>query len=199
MHTLFHFRIRTVILLIAVLILFLGLFQLGNFVSTPSSQPIPSDLIVTLGGDSGARVMKALDLYKLGYAPKILITGIDGGEPQIRPAYLTWQALFFAQQGVKKNVLLFDTESANTWQEALNTKKLMEQQGLHHVIVVSDPPHMRRLSWVWGRVFADSGMQFRLVPSNMSGWRADEWWLNEKSAQFVLAEIVKFMYYLVRY
>ncbi|MEB0164716.1 YdcF family protein, partial [Glaciimonas sp. CA11.2] len=92
--------------------------------------------------------MKALDLYKLGYAPKILITGIDGGEPQIRPAYLTWQALFFAQQGVKKNVLLFDTESANTWQEALNTKKLMEQQGLHHVIVVSDPPHMRRLSWV---------------------------------------------------
>ena len=28
---------------------------------------------------------------------------------------------------------------------------------LDRVIVVSDPPHMRRLSWVWGKAFEGSG------------------------------------------
>jgi hypothetical protein len=67
------------------------------------------------------------------------------------------------------------------------------------VLVVSDPPHMRRLSWVWGRVFAGSGKTYTLVASNMENWDAGHWWRTSLNAQFVFAEYIKLGYYLFTY
>ena len=65
--------------------------------------------------------------------------------------------------------------------------------------MVSDPPHMRRLSWVWGRVFAESGRHFTLVASDMEEWDAEHWWRISSNAQFVFAEYIKLAYYLFQY
>ncbi|MEW5771876.1 MAG: YdcF family protein [Pseudomonadota bacterium] len=171
----------------------------GRFVSGPEDAPARADLIVALGGDGGNRVREVLRLYATNHAPRILLTGIESGDPLTRPAYLEWRAKFLATQGVPASALLFDTRSGNTWEEAGNTLALMQQHGWHRVLVVSDPPHLRRLSWVWGEVFAHSGLEFRLVPSPMPGWEAGAWWRNEKSAQFVLMELIKLTYYLAKY
>jgi uncharacterized SAM-binding protein YcdF (DUF218 family) len=171
----------------------------GRFVSGPADVPAKADLIVALGGDGGNRVREAQRLYAASYAPRILLTGIEFGEPLTRPAYLEWRARFLTAQGVPENALLFDTRSGNTWEEAGSTLALMRQHGWRKVLVVSDPPHTRRLSWVWKRVFAGSGLEFRLVSSPMAGWAAEGWWRNEKSAQFVLMELIKLAYYLAKY
>lgn len=72
----------------------------------------------------------------------------------------------------------------------------MQSMKLDRVLVVSDPPHMRRLSWVWGRVFAGSGKEFVLVASEMEGWDAGHWWRTSQTAQFVFSEYIKIAYYL---
>ncbi len=36
---------------------------------------------------------------------------------------------------------------------------MMEARGWRRVLVVSDPYHMRRLSWTWRRVFEGSGLE----------------------------------------
>jgi uncharacterized SAM-binding protein YcdF (DUF218 family) len=44
-----------------------------------SEPPVPSDLIVVLGGDpNGARILKAAELVKKGYASKALVSGAPG-------------------------------------------------------------------------------------------------------------------------
>ena len=75
----------------------------------------------------------------------------------------------------------------------------MREMKLDRVMVVSDPPHMRRLSWVWGRMFAGSGKQFTLVASDLEYWDAERWWRRSSNAQFVFAEYIKLAYYFVQY
>jgi uncharacterized SAM-binding protein YcdF (DUF218 family) len=186
-------------LVLATLLSGAALSMAGRFVSDPADAPASVDLIVALGGDGGNRVREVQRLYAAGYAPRILLTGIESGDPLTRPAYLEWRARFLATQGVPMSALMFDAHSGNTWEEAKNTLALMRQHGWRKVLVVSDPPHLRRLSWVWGKVFTGSGMEFCLVPSPMHGWEAGAWWRNEKSAQFVLMELIKLAYYFANY
>jgi hypothetical protein len=58
---------------------------------------------------------------------------------------------------------------------------------------------MRRLSWVWGKVFEGSGLEFRLIAAPMPGWEAGAWWRHEKSGHFVLMELIKLGYYFTKY
>ncbi len=66
----------TGILLLLVAIIFLNL---GQWLSAPANDPVKVDLIVALGGGKGERDQMAVDLYRAGYAQKILLTGMFPG------------------------------------------------------------------------------------------------------------------------
>ena len=170
----------------------------GHFLVAPAQQPVNADLIFALGGDNGGRVNGVLDLYRKGLAPRVMV-GAEGINPKTRTAYLSWQARYMVDGGVPEQALLLDRRSMNSWEEALNTLALMRSMKLNRVLVVSDPPHMRRLAWVWGKVFEGSGKEFTLVASEMPEWDAGHWWRTSPNAQFVFGEYIKLAYYLVQY
>ncbi len=180
-------------------VLFLGFLGAGHFLVAPAQAPVTADLLVALGGDHGARADRVLALYRKGFAPKVLLTAMEDGHSKTRAAYLNWRARYLIDEGIPEKVLLFDRRSANSWEEAVNTLELMQSMKLDRVLVVSDPPHMRRLSWVWGKVFAGSGKTYTLVASDMEGWDAEHWWRTSPNAQFVFAEYIKLAYYLFTY
>lgn len=182
--------------LLAVVALFLGFWGAGHFLAAPAQPPVKADLMVALGGDNGARADRVLELYRKGFAPKVLLTGMEGGHSRTRAAYLNWRARYLVDEGIAEQVLLYDRRSASTWEEAVNTLRLMQSMKLDHVLVISDPPHMRRLSWVWAKVFSGSGKAYTLVASDMQGWDAAYWWRTSLGAQFVFAEFIKLGYYL---
>lgn len=175
-----------------------GFLCAGHFLTAPAQAAVKADLLAALGGDNGARADKVLEMYRSGYAPRVLLTGPDTFS-KARSAYLNIRARYLVEQGVAEKALLVDGKSANSWQEAVNTLALMRQMKLRRVLVVSDPPHMRRLSWVWGRVFEGSGKEFVLVASDMDDWDAARWWRTSAGAQFVFGEYIKLAYYLVQY
>jgi len=185
--------------LLGVAVLLVGLLGAGHFLAAPSQPPVKADLLVALGGDNGARADRVLELYRKGLAPKVLLTGPEGGHSRTRPAYLHWRARYLIDEGIPEQALLFDRRAVSSWEEAVNTLQLMQAMKLNRVLVVSDPPHMRRLSWVWGKVFAGSGKEFTLVASDMDYWDAEHWWRLSSNAQFVFAEYIKLAYYLVQY
>jgi uncharacterized SAM-binding protein YcdF (DUF218 family) len=159
----------------------------------------PSDLIIVLGGDSGDRSKKAAAIFASGLARNVLITGIEEQPPESKGDYLSWRANFLERLGVPRSAVIFDQQSTNSWTEATNTRKLMKERGWRKAIVVSDPPHIRRLTWTWSRAFRnDPDMSFVAVGSDAAWWDPNRWWLNEKSAQFIISEHVKFLYYLVK-
>ena len=185
-------------LLLGLIALAFAVLGAGHFLVAPAQPPVKADLIFALGGDNGGRVNGALDLYRKGFAPRVMV-GAEGLNPKTRTAYLSWQARYMVDGGVPEQALLFDRKSRNSWEEARNTLELMRAMKMDRVLVVSDPPHMRRLSWVWGKVFEGSGKEFTLVACDMEGWDAAHWWRTSPNAQFVFGEYIKLAYYFYQY
>ena len=186
------------VLLAGAAVVVAGFLGAGHFLAAPSQEPVKADLIFSLGGDNGGRVNGVLDLYRRGFAPLVVVGG-EGVHSKTRTAYLSWQATYLVESGIPEKALLFDGRSTSSWQEAVHTLELMKAKRMGHVLVVSDPPHMRRLSWVWGKVFAGSGKTFTLVASNMEQWDPGQWWSGSPNAQYVFSEYIKLAYYLYQY
>lgn len=187
-----------VLLLIAALLVF-GFRSLGAWVAGAAAAPVRADLIVSLGGDDGHRVKKSAELFRAGYATSVLITGLEGSPVQERGHYLNWRAKALAAAGIAADSVLADATATNSFEEAQATLAVMRRQGWRKVLVVSDPPHMRRLDWAWGKVFAGSGLSYVLVASEPAWWDAAHWWRSERAGQFVLSEVVKLGYYVWKY
>jgi uncharacterized SAM-binding protein YcdF (DUF218 family) len=184
--------------MLAMAALVAGFLGAGEFLEAPAQAPLKADLLVALGGDDGGRAGRVLELYRDGYAPKVLLTG-EGVNSRARTHYLSWRARYLVDAGIPESALLYDRRSTSSWDEAVNVLQLMRERNLDRVLVVSDPPHMRRLSWVWGKVFSGSGKAYVLAASDMDDWDAAHWWRTSPSAQFVFGEYIKLLYYLIQH
>ena len=177
-----------VVLLILALGVSITISDLGRIMSSPEQAPAAADLIVPLGGDVHRRAGRAAELYRAGLAPRLFLAGpVDA------------RVALLEDQGIPPSAILTDGKSRHSWDEAMNTFALMERNGWKTVLVVSDPPHLRRLSWTWEHVFVGSGMDFRLIAAPMPGWDAAHWWRDPGSAAYVKLEVEKLFYYLFRY
>ena len=74
----------------------------------------------------------------------------------------------------------------------------MEEKGWKRVMVVSDPPHLRRLDLAWGHAFAGSAGEYVLVAASAEWWHPEVWWSDARAAKFVLREALGYAYYAVR-
>jgi uncharacterized SAM-binding protein YcdF (DUF218 family) len=158
---------------------------------------VRADAIVVLGGNDGDRALRALALYREGYAPRIILTGLERGSAA-PPANLNWRVEYLVAHGVPKSALRLETYAENSYEEATNILEIMRKQGWSSVIAVSDPPHMRRLAWTWERVFKDSGLRYVLVASWAPWWSPGKWWRDEHSGAFVISEYIKLAYYIAK-
>jgi uncharacterized SAM-binding protein YcdF (DUF218 family) len=175
----------------------LGYASLGLLLSLPGSKPQRADVIIVLGGDNGLRVRKGAELYLAGYASHILLTGID--KRYYRPNHPDWRERRMKELGIPKKAIRIDTGSQTTWEEAVNASAIMEKKGWKKAIVVSDPPHMLRLSQTWRKAFSGTSRRFVLVPTNPEWWQPLFWWKNKTSCRFVINEIKKNLFYAVLY
>src|SRR5215471_16736470 len=167
----------------------------GYWLEAPAAAPVRADAIVVLGGNDGDRALRALDLYRDGYAAHIVLTGLEQGSAA-PPQHLAWRAEYLEEHGVPKAALRYAIHSENSFEEARSTLELMRREGWTSVIAVSDPPHMRRLAWTWQRVFDGSGLKYVLVASAAPWWSPSRWWRDEHSGAFVINEYIKLAYYV---
>lgn len=177
----------------------LAIWRLGIWLSAPAKPPVRADIIVALGGDAGDRVALASKLYRAGYAQRILLTGMEGGADATRMHYLNWRTRYLRDAGVPESAILFDGTSANTHEEAVNTARFLSNEGLKRALIVSDPPHMRRLDITFRPVFSNAGLSYTLVGTRSPTWDAQHWWRDEKWGQFSLMETIKLLYYAIKY
>lgn len=185
-----------------VLILSVGFwcfFNIGYWFSAPQHEPTPADLALILGGGGKERTRKALDLYQRGYVQWVLVSGPGGDVGSPANYFLHWRSRMLLSQGVPQKAILFDDRARNSYEEADNTAKLMREQQWKLVLVVSDPPHLRRLEMVWRKVAARYGIEYRLIASEPKGWDAARWWRDKVWAKFVGMELAKLAYYAVVY
>jgi len=127
--------------------------------SYPENVP-HADAIVVLGGgtepaifprksveinSAGDRVLAAAKLYREGKAPVLILSGgnIDWlNNTSSTPAEEMAELLSF--MGIPTNAMILDKTSKNTYENAVNTKEIMEKNGYATVLLVTSAMHMPR-------------------------------------------------------
>src|SRR5262249_16501 len=144
--------------------------------SAPRSAPEYGDLIVALGGGGIERDQRAIGLYRDGYAERILLTGFERDQERRANHYVHWRSRLHLDGGVPSDALMFEDQSRNSYEEANNTARLMKSRQWKTALVISDPPHLRRLAMVWGRACEQHGLECRLIEAESATWDASRWW-----------------------
>ena len=131
----------------------------GEHPELPAEALPSADAIVVLGGtlsppatpESEANLSAAADrlvyaarLYRLGKAPIILISGGHGAADGPMHAESVHAAALLTAWGVPESAVLTETESIDTYENAVYSKLMLDQHKLHKVLLVTSALHMPR-------------------------------------------------------
>lgn len=184
-----------IIILLVVTTLFLTYQQeiphklLGWYLS-PSDNLISADAIVVVSGDDD-RMKHAIDLYKKGLAPKLILSGAasDGLTSNALAMHLEASAA-----GIPNEVVLMEEKATNTYENALYTKQIVQNQEMDNIILVSSPYHQRRVYETFRMVFGGTDVMLQNSPSVYCSWKADNWWKSESELYLTQSEIGKILW-----
>ncbi len=106
------------------------------------SPPVSSQLSANLSA-AADRLVYAARLYALGKAPVILISGghAAGGTMDAESVHA---AALLGDWGIPASAVLTETESINTYENAVYSKLMLKQHGLKRVLLVTSAMHMPR-------------------------------------------------------
>jgi len=158
----------------------------------------PADLIVVLSGDAnGERVEEGVQLYKKGYAPKLLMTGgplawnLTAGE---------WMKLQAVNLGVPAKNVLVENQSRSTFENAKFVVKKVKKAGASSIILVTSPTHSRRAKRVFCNMFSAHKIKVlsHPVPLGKSEFKLSRWWTRHEDTQLVVWEYVSMVGYLLK-
>jgi uncharacterized SAM-binding protein YcdF (DUF218 family) len=90
------------------------------------------------------RVLHAARLYRAGKAPRVITSG--GAIPFLGGVTPESEAIseLLQEWGVPESAILLETRSRNTYENAVETKKILENANLDTVLLVTSALHMRR-------------------------------------------------------
>ena len=157
-----------------------------------------ADAIVVLAGNSPYRAEHAVELYRAGWAPRVLISnelvlshGVEESWLALRQAGLVHLDL------PDEAVMPLEQVAQSTYQEATESRDVMLERGWHSAILVTDPFHMRRALWAFRGVWKRAGLEVIASPAETSKYSVANWWRDPNRATRVIQEYVKFPYYLL--
>lgn len=145
-----------------------------------------ADAIVLLGGDRLYRPSRAVELYRSGAAPHIIVTG-NGDCEEVKHA--------LCLQGVPSDAVETECASRSTSQNARFTIPTLRARGAKRVILVTSWFHSRRALLCFRHYAPD--IEFISFPTREDLPR-NHWPLNRERS-WVLLEYPKFVWYWVRY
>ncbi len=117
--------------------------------------PRPADAIVVLAGGVGEsgkagggyqeRVKQAADLYRQGFAPRMIFSS---GYTFVFHETEVMKELAMGL-GIPAEAILLETRAANTYESVSGVDAMLQAHGWHSILLVSSPYHMRRALLTW--------------------------------------------------
>jgi uncharacterized SAM-binding protein YcdF (DUF218 family) len=134
--------------------------------STASAQ-YPRQIVEISG--AGNRILYAAHLYQEGIASNLLLTGgtidwMNEREPPARD-----MAEILGMLGVTEEALWYETESRNTYENALFTRQILAEKDIDRIILVTSAMHMPRAV----ALFEKQGFEVIPAPADYNITKAD--------------------------
>ena len=160
------------IILTTLVVGFVLLVGVGFYLS-PQNNPDKADAIVVVsGGQTTSRAEKGIDLYKQGYAPNIIFSGAALDDGPSNAFAMRDQAL---ASGVPASNIYIDEKSQNTYENAVNSKAILQSLAASKIILVTSPYHQRRANQTFESVL---GKDYQLIGVSAfdDRWSKSQWW-----------------------
>ncbi len=164
----------------------------------------PADAIFVLGGTRFERPLEAVDLYKAGNAPVILLSpgqeeaavAIVRARGAAVPPDVDGVVDALVGLGVPRSaVIVGDRSVDNTAEEGALLKAEAARRGWHSVIVVTSKYHTRRAGFAMRRALAGTGVAIVVRATRYDPADPARWWRHRRDVRLMLEEWPKLIAY----
>ncbi len=140
------------------------LFSGPLLISKDAAQP--SDAIIVIGGDhKPERIERALELYQMGYAQRVIISAgtivLEGQEQLAEAELMRRQALSI---GLPESAITIEAQSKSTFENAFYSKQICREYGIRSVLLVTSALHSKRAKTIFQDVM-EPGITVRVQPA----------------------------------
>ncbi len=168
-------------------------------------QPLErSDAIVVLAGSRVERWLGAVDIYRAGWAPRIVLSRgrMESAERRLHdmgirfPADADLASDAMVQMHVPAQaIVMLPDDLDNTAQEAAATRRLATASGWSRIIVVTSKYHSRRTAYAFAREFRGTPIRVSVQPTAYDPSVPSRWWSSRQDFRFVTSELQKLVAY----
>lgn len=148
------------------------LVGVGFYLSPQDNADKADAIVVVSGGQTTSRAEKGIDLYKQGYASNIIFSGAALDDGPSNAFAMRDQAL---ASGVPAGNIYIDEKSQNTYENAVNSKAILQSLAASKIILVTSPYHQRRANQTFESVLGKS-YQVLGVSAFDDRWSKSQWW-----------------------
>jgi uncharacterized SAM-binding protein YcdF (DUF218 family) len=163
---------------------------------------IVSDSIApALGGGLETRPFAAAD--KKGMARRILISAVKPSPAEkldIVPSHIALNRAVRLKLGVPPEAIVsFGTDVSSTYEEARALAEWANRDGIKSIIVPTEIFSSRRVRWILVKELSglDVGIEVQALPP--LDYDLDNWWRHEAGVIGFQNEVIKYLYYRVKY
>jgi hypothetical protein len=165
------------------------------------SDPLgPADAVAVFGGGLADRPFAAAQYYQRGLVKKILVANARQSPTEKPGAAISEVSVaegILLKFGVPAGAIeIFGNALGNTYQEVLALRAWTVRNNACNIIVPTEIFSARRVRWTLHRVFP-SDCVIRVVALNPYKNRQDDWLYDSTTA--FKTEIIKYLYYILRY
>lgn len=144
-----------------------------------------ADVIVAIsGGNTAARTNSAIELYKNGWADKIIFSG-DSADPNA-PSNAEEMRETALRAGVPNKDILLDETSTSTIENAQNVAEILNEKNWDDVILTTSNYHLRRAKTVFES--SRDGIYVRTSAAD-DGVSDDLWWTTPRGWYLAFYEL----------
>jgi uncharacterized SAM-binding protein YcdF (DUF218 family) len=163
----------------------------------------PADAIVVLGGGLETRPFAAADLYKKGMARRILISAVKPGPAEkldIVPSHIALNRAVLLKLGVPPEAIVsFGTDVSSTYEEARALAEWANRDGIKSIIVPTEIFSSRRVRWILVKELSGLDVGIEVQAPAPLDYDLDNWWRHEAGVIGFQNEVIKYLYYRVKY
>lgn len=168
-----------------------------------SDKPEKADAIVVLGGDFDVRPFAAAELYQRGLADTILLSNVLMGKAErlgLIPSHTELNREVLLKLNVPAAAIVtVGKDLSNTQQEAAAVRQWALQSQAKRVIVPTELLATRRTRWIFEHELAPIGVQVLVSAYPADQYTLADWWHDRGAVVDFNNELLKYLYYRIRY
>jgi hypothetical protein len=169
-------------------------------VSDPVTQ---GDAVVVLGGGLGVRPFIAADLYRQGIVRKIVVSRVAEERfvnMGVIPGHTEINRKILLQLGVPDTAIeTFGIANKNTADEAASLKDWADRNASSVLIIPTEIFSARRVRWIFRREFSEKSVRIEVPSFEPERYSRVEWWKTEDGMIAFQNEVLKYIYYRLKY